>query len=539
MSKINIISELIQQNNVVLEAKSIVKNMYQRDKIPWVVGYSGGKDSTTTTQLIVESLIEMKESQIVLPKHVYVITSDTLVETPMIINTIKFTIKSINELADKHGLPISAHIVMPKFDQTFWVNVIGRGYPTPNQTFRWCTDRMKIDPANRFITEVIDKHGEAIMILGVRDGESNSRDRSIGNHSVEGKTLMRHATMANAYVFAPIRKFNIDNVWNYLLGNPSPWGANNQELYQLYSNSSAECPLIVDESIKREAGSCGNSRFGCWVCTVVKEDKSLSGFIESGEDWMRPMLEFRNWLYQMRDDLSIRMKRRNNGLLYFSKVKSIQDHTIVIPEKGGRKKITINKKDNKWFDQYNLEWTIFDGVDSEKDAKQYIASANIDLNSGENPRIIIKNLKDEYMQLGSGPYTHETRKNILRKLFRVQKNLDREQELIKREEILEIRKIWMNQGDWEDSASLIYSEIFNAKLIKNNEEHSFFDDEDMNFLNTLCKNEEFDFNTYYELLRNSHENMGYINRVEPLKKIKSLLSKEFLLFEGQADNNED
>ena len=443
----NLISELIEQNNAVSQSKTLVQKMYQKDNIPWVVGYSGGKDSTATTQIVVETLLEMKERGVKLNKHVYVISSDTLVETPIIVETRMRTIKAINRLADEKDLPLSAHIVKPKFDQTFWINVIGRGYPTPNQTFRWCTDRMKIDPANRFVNDIIGEYGEAVMLLGVRDGESNSRDRSIQNHSIEGTELMRHSTMANAYVFAPIKKFTIDILWSYLLGSKSPWGTDNHELYQLYSDSSAECPLIIDEDIKNETGSCGNSRFGCWVCTVVKEDKSLTGFIKTGEDWLRPMLDFRNWLYTIRDSDEMRMKRRTNGMLYFATIKQNLDGTLTIPQKGAKPRNLITKqKGGMWTDLQNNEWKVFDqSVNAEEDAKKYITEKRIDLSSGDNPRIIIKNYKNEYQQLGNGPFTFETRKMLLKKLLQLQKEINYSEELIQKEELYEIRKIWMGR----------------------------------------------------------------------------------------------
>jgi DNA sulfur modification protein DndC len=289
-------------------AKENIKKVYFMNDLPWVIGYSGGKDSTCTTQIIIETLIELKNKGTSLKKHVYIISSDTLVENPMIVGTIHKTIAAINDVAIRENLPISAHVIKPDFNNTFWANLIGRGYPSPNQTFRWCTDRMKINPANQFITSIVDKYGEAIMVLGVRDGESESRDRVLESHTIEGRLLMRHTTMANAYVFAPIRHFNIEDVWDYLLSNPSPWGANNVELYDMYKESAEDCPLIIDKETKQHA-TCGNSRFGCWVCTVVSKDKSLTSFINKGENWLLPLLDFRNWIYSIRDDETMRMRR--------------------------------------------------------------------------------------------------------------------------------------------------------------------------------------------------------------------------------------
>ena len=93
----------------------------------------------------------------------------------------------------------------------------------------------------------------------------------------------------------PIQDWSADEVWQYLLGAPCPWGSENWELFDLYKGSNqGECPLVIDTSTP----SCGNSRFGCWTCTVVTEDKALHGLIDSGMDWMKPLLDFRNELYQ-------------------------------------------------------------------------------------------------------------------------------------------------------------------------------------------------------------------------------------------------
>src|SRR5690606_6805249 len=105
---------------------------------------------------------------------------------------------------------------------------------------------------------------------------------------------------------------SLDDVWTYLMQIPNPWGADNSDLLTLYQDSQGECPLVIDQSTP----SCGNSRFGCWVCTVVQEDKSLKGFIESGDEWLTPLLRFRNWLSENRDNPNYREKKRMNGAVY-------------------------------------------------------------------------------------------------------------------------------------------------------------------------------------------------------------------------------
>ena len=173
------------------------------------------------------------------------------------------------------------------------MNLIGKGYPAPQTGFRWCTERMKIKPADRFITDKVSKYGEIITVLGIRKGESMTRDQVMNLYEIKGSVLSTHSRFPNAYVYTPIKDFSTNDVWTYLLQNPSPWGANNRDLVALYKNAQAgECPLVVDDTTP----SCGNSRFGCWVCTVVERDKSMEALIDSGEEWMEPLLEIRDYL---------------------------------------------------------------------------------------------------------------------------------------------------------------------------------------------------------------------------------------------------
>lgn len=531
--------DFIKNNEaLVVEAKKNIEDVYFMNDLPWVIGYSGGKDSTCTTQIIIDTLIELKRQGIQLNKHIYIISSDTLVENPMIVGTIHNTINSINSLAKALDLPISAHVIRPEYNNSFWANLIGRGYPCPNQTFRWCTDRMKINPANDFIMNIVDKYGEAIMILGVRDGESNSRDRVLESHTIEGRKLMRHTTMANAYVFAPIRSFNIENVWDYLLNHPSPWGSNNQELFDLYKESSEDCPLIIDKETKQHT-TCGNSRFGCWVCTVVSKDKSLTSFINKGEEWLIPLLNYRNWLYSIRDNESMRMRRRQDGSIYFSKISVNEDGSLSITAKGDRKKLVIKNVDGKWLDNEGVKWNLFDGVTCEDDAKAYISKSSINLSDGSNPHIIIKRINDEYAQLGPGPFTQKAREEMLRRLLELQKKIGDRYILIRDEELLEIRKLWFKYGVWEDSVSKIYYDVFNRELNLISDDIRLFDSSDFSILEKICFENNVNLTLMQDIFALEKKYMGYNNRTEINKNLKKLLSQEFLHIEGPGDVNEN
>ncbi len=281
----------IFENRSVEDIYDEIRDTYRRYPQPWVIGYSGGKDSTAVLQLVWKALESLAPAE--RQKPVFVIASDTKVETPVIVDYIDQTLDRINVVARETGMPFQAEKVMPVLNDSFWVNLIGRGYPAPTSRFRWCTERMKITPANRFIEEKVTQLGEVIMVLGTRKTESSTRMQLMNTYQVQGHLLRRHTSLRGAYVYAPIADFSTDDVWTYLGQVPSPWGGNNRDLAALYrSASSGECPLVVDTSTP----SCGNSRFGCWVCTVATRDSSMEALVDSGEAWLEPLLDFRDWL---------------------------------------------------------------------------------------------------------------------------------------------------------------------------------------------------------------------------------------------------
>ena len=525
---------LLSENSLVKSTKEKIKEVYKIDNKPWVIGYSGGKDSTVVTQLIFETLSEMDKDE--LKKPVYIISSDTLVETPIVVAKTISTLNLIDEKAKELKLPISTHLIRPQASKSFWSMLIGRGYPTPNQTFRWCTDRLKIEPANRFIMDKVSEFGEVIMVLGVRDGESNSRDRVLESHTIDGKDLMSHTTLSNAYVFAPIRPFTIDDVWNYLLNHPSPWGGDNYELFKLYADSNAnECPLIVDENIKQSAGSCGNSRFGCWTCTVVNEDKALTGFIENGEEWLRPLLQYRNWLYGIRDQRQMRMKRRMNGKMYFLDLKTDKNGDIVIDKKGKREKITITRNGDIGFGSDSQEYLFM----TIPQLKEYVKTHNIDLSSGDDPNIIVIMEQDEegndcYGILGTGPFTLEARKEMLKRLLKVQRDFKlpngEPYELISVEELKEIRKYWLKEGDWLDSLPKIYNDILDHSIQWETDNKPLYSESDLKKLDQICQSTDTDYNLFIKLLMQEKKYRGFKIRKNIQQEIDKIMKQDFIHF---------
>ena len=291
-----------------------IKEVYLSDHRPWVIGYSGGKDSTTSLQLIFYALSELPLEK--RTKTVHVISTDTLVETPLMVDLIDNTLKRIATKATEANLPIVTHRLKPLITDSFWVNLIGKGYPAPSQRFRWCTERLKIEPANRFITEQLSKYGEVVLVLGVRRQESATRAQVINLYEIPNSVLSRHSTFSSAFVYAPIKEWSINDVWSYLLQVPSPWGNENRDLVALYKTAQGECPLVVDDTTP----TCGNSRFGCWVCTLVSEDKSLKALIDSGETWLHPLLEIHDFLVKTQNPENKHLYReykRKDGKVWF------------------------------------------------------------------------------------------------------------------------------------------------------------------------------------------------------------------------------
>ena len=294
-----------------------IQELYLSDNRSWIIGYSGGKDSTTIVQLVWNALRHLTPEQ--RKKTVYVISSDTLVETPVISDIINRNLNLMNKAAQEQRLPIQAVKLYPKIEDSFWVLMIGKGYPAPSKSFRWCTDRLKIRTSDTFILNKVSEHGEVILVLGVRKSESSARAQLMNLYKIKGSLLSRHSKFARSFVYTPIEDFSKDDVWTYLLQNPCPWGGNNRELLALYKNADAgECPLVVDEY----SPPCGNSRFGCWVCTVVTKDKAIMGLIDSGEEWLEPLLNYRNMLAETQEKEKkpiYREYKRMNGKIKYKR----------------------------------------------------------------------------------------------------------------------------------------------------------------------------------------------------------------------------
>ena len=290
-----------------------IQNLYLSDSIPWMIGYSGGKDSTAVVQLVWMAIERLPEKQ--RKKSVHIMNTDTLVESPVVSRWVKRSLESMKKAAEEKKMPFIPEQLTPDYNNTFWVNLIGRGYPFPRMKYRWCTDRLKIQPVNNFIKNKIAEHGEVILVLGTRKAESTRRAQTMARLEKKRvrELLSPNPTLANELVFSPLEAWTNDDVWVFLMQYRNPWGYSNMDLMTMYRGATAdnECPLMVDKSMP----SCGKSRFGCWVCTMVEKDKSMEAMIanDKEKEWMSPLLEFRNRFGSEDGDRERRSFRRSNG----------------------------------------------------------------------------------------------------------------------------------------------------------------------------------------------------------------------------------
>lgn len=416
-----------------------IRELYLCDSVPWVVGYSGGKDSSAVLQLVWLAISKLPIEQRTKPVHV--ISTDTLVEQPIVSMWVDASHQKIREAAEKQQMPVSPNKLMPAVKDTFWVNLIGKGYPKPTNQFRWCTSRMKINPSNSFIRNVVRENGEAILVLGTRKAESQRRAANMTRQE-KGRIrdrLSPNGALPNSLVYSPIEDWTNDDVWLFLMQVKNPWGFSNKSLLGMYQGASAdnECPLVVDTSTP----SCGSSRFGCWVCTVVDKDRSMEAMIKNDheKEWMSPLLEFRNELAES-NDRHRRDFRRIDGRVQLMERKA---------DDGGREMVSIpGPYKKKWRERW-LE------------------------------RIL--EVQTQIRELGPPDVA---------KLA-----------LISIEELIEIRRIWLyEKHEFDDSLPEIYERVTGEKFPKPIADDQLLGNEDWQILKELCDGDEMLFQLQADLL---------------------------------------
>ncbi|MBF0131948.1 MAG: DNA phosphorothioation system sulfurtransferase DndC [Magnetococcales bacterium] len=410
----------LERDGIAEKTISALRTLYLRDERPWVVAFSGGKDSTLMAQLVCNMLLELGSRA---SKPVHIVSSDTRVEAPNVEEYLAGAIRRIQAFAEASDLPLFARLVQPEPDEGFWGQLIGKGYPSPTRWFRWCTSKMKIRPMRRHIEEITAHHGSVILLLGSRRSESPERAKRMQGRDLTDAGLNPHHEIPNALAATPIMEWTTDEVWEHLLAHAPPWGGDHRALYDLYRQAEGgECPVILDLS----QPSCGGNRFGCWTCTVVKLDKSMQGFIDSGEEWMRPLNAFRDRLKAVRELPAWRMDRRRSGALTErrqgpftpEKRKLILEELLQLEEKCG--KTLINDEElgyiqSVWAREFDLS-----GRAALDLAQQYGRRAN------RWESAVTVNIQDEILEelLVDNPLDAELVHSLLRLAYDYHPNLD-------------------------------------------------------------------------------------------------------------------
>ena len=438
--------------------------VYRHDKRPWLIGYSGGKDSTLLCCLVMEMLQRLTPYQ--RHKTVYIVSSDTMVENPIVKNYMHRMSAMINQAGNE--LKVKADIIYPEIADTFWSKVIGLGYPTPEAPgFRWCTERLKIHPMNKYTLDTIKTNGQVVLLLGVRKAESTYRANNIRSREIEGKILVPHTDIEGAHVYNPLTEIPNELVWKFLLKDDSrtPWGSDNKYLISLYQGENlGEEQSVIGEIDKDKIPVTGHSRFGCWICTMVKEDKSLKAFIDRGETWLEPLRDFRNWLLELRSTPSARENKRRNGQMY-------------------------KKSDGEY---------------------------------------------------GLGPFTMESRVEILRRLLQLEVTYNFD--LITLEELKFIDKTWDDEGDLSRRTLVdLYYEIKGKHLPWDDYKVPVFSEEVIDEIKKQCEENNVEFELISKLIVEIEANKNYTKGSRVTKAFDRIINQGWLHFETiqRGLNHED
>ncbi|WP_438291210.1 DNA phosphorothioation system sulfurtransferase DndC [Streptomyces sp. HUAS TT7] len=473
-------------DEVTTELTEEVRELYTADEVPWVIGYSGGKDSTAVLQLVWTALKELPAEK--RTKTVHVISTDTLVENPVVAAWVTTSLETMEKAAAEQGLPIEPHKLTPEIKDTFWVNLIGRGYPAPRPKFRWCTERLKIKPSNSFIRNVVAAHGEAIMVLGIRKTESQARARAMEKHEKRRvrDRLSPNANLPNSLVYSPVEDWTNDDVWEYLMQKPNPWGYNNHDLLTMYQGASedGECPLVVDSTTP----SCGSSRFGCWTCTLVEQDKSMTAMISNDEEkeWMQPLLDLRDKL---------------DSPFGFVEDKDDPDYNPV-------KKLPHARPDRL-----------------ARDFRRMNGQVNLFTRRSDGEDVVVH-----------GPYLQNFREKWLKDLLDAQTWIRahapehvRNIELITPAELHEIRRIWVfDKHEVEDSVPRIYKEATGENFPGGAlDEQLVMGADEMELLKEVCEGDELHYDMVRELLSVERKYRTMSRRSGLFQALESAVQKGF------------
>lgn len=396
----------------------------------------------------------------------------------------KLLIQRIIEVCIKDKLVITSRdilnfifdaVVSPDFDEKKLWNLLSNpakfletyiSYTTPMLIFenRGTSSLIDCMTENAATSDNIEKRDCDVLDFYAADditpivlSELNGSEYSDILHSIGLSAIDNGRDPLKKYIYSPLSEIENKDVWEYLLKNDgqSAWGTDNRYLFSLYQGEEmGEEQSVVGEVNKDKIAITGNSRFGCWCCTMVKEDKSLKNFIDHGSTELIPLREYRNWLVELRRTPEARDYRRRNGAVYLMK-------------------------------------------------------------NGE---------------FGRGPFTLETRKEMLRRLLQLQKSSGFE--LISVEELKFIDKVWEQEGDLTCRAVVdIYFEVMGERLPWDQYKKAKYDHETLGTIHDLCEKHDVPFDLMSRLMSAVDNSKLYTRSSETAKEVEKVLNQGWLHFD--------
>lgn len=242
------------------------------DRYPhWALAYSGGKDSSAAATFVAWAI---RTGQVPAPESLTVLYADTRLELPPLQRT------ALNLLATLRGQGFNARVVLPEVDERFLVYMLGYGVPPSSNTFRWCTQQIKVEPMLAALEDLRAQHGKLLMLTGVRVGESAARDQRIAvscsvNGGECGQGWFQVSTPeSTADTLAPLLHWRVCHVYDWLYYDPFRHG------YAV--------PGVADVYGEDEV------RTGCVGCPLASRDVALERVIRR-QEWahLTPLLELK------------------------------------------------------------------------------------------------------------------------------------------------------------------------------------------------------------------------------------------------------
>lgn len=273
----------------------------------WIVAWSGGKDSTATLTVVCW-LIE--SGKVPRPRSLSVLYADTRQEL------LPLWIAASDIRDDLRERGIACRSVMAPLDRRMWVYILGRGVPPPNNnTLRYCTRQIKIEPMQAAIAEYLAQaDGKALVLTGVRMGESAVRDGRISlSCSVNGAEcgqgwFQQSLPGERTDTLAPLLHWRVCHVWEWL----KHWAPR----VEFGDWSTA---LIADAYGGEEAEEI-NARTGCVCCPLASKDSALDAIVKMPSwGYLAPLKEIRSVYRWLREPCNRLRKpggeRRKDGTL--------------------------------------------------------------------------------------------------------------------------------------------------------------------------------------------------------------------------------